>query len=116
MDYAECLASCIATLRADNDARAETDVAMLSCYPVPTRQEWANVLDATAKYENIEDPFACMGQYEIRLHQRGFQTVLDSVVAEYKAIAARVGLPEEFLADAIVLSDLINEPLTQARH
>ena len=101
MDYETCLKACIAAFQADGDANAEAAIAMYSGYPVPTAAEWADVAERTSTYGDTQDPFDYMAQYEYRLHDRGFKTVLDAEVDKYKAIAVSVGLPLEYLADAL---------------
>src|SRR5438046_2109455 len=115
MNYETCLKACIAAFQADGDTNAEAAIATYSGYPVPTAVEWADVLARTSTYGDTQDPFDCMGQYECRLHDRGFKTVLDAEVDKYKAIAVRVGLPLEYLEDALAIFVLMESEVSK-RH
>ena len=106
MDYQTCLNACISNALAEG---AEADAATYRSFPTPSDEEWAECLQEVADcpFEKLENPYHCMGRYEVRLDRRGIKTVLGMVADEFKASAIRVGLPFEHLPDAIMLSEML---------
>ena len=106
MDYASCLRRCIAGMRSDGD-ETESLVALYLGYPVPSLDEWDDVLRETMTYDDVDDPFACMAQYEMRLDRRGLPTAIGMVVQELQEqvqkLAESVGVPDALVPDAIHL-------------
>ena len=56
--------------------------------------------------EDHQNPYHCMGRYELRLVRQGIKTVLGSIIDEIKAVAVEIGLPPEHLADAITMWEI----------
>jgi hypothetical protein len=101
MDYQTCLKSCISNARA---AGAESDIETYESYPPPSEAAWAQCLQEVIDGgEDIQNPYHCMGAYEVRLHRQGFNTVFGCMVDELKAIAIKVGVPSEHVADVVML-------------
>jgi hypothetical protein len=103
MNYIECRDRCIATIRADGGDGSEDQIAIYTNHPFPTEDEWADIVIETARYDDVHDPFACMGQYEMHLHRSGRKTALGAVVEDLKTTARNAGIPEEYLSDAVTL-------------
>jgi hypothetical protein len=102
--YQSCLQECIAIAMAEGLA---TDAEIYANYPTPSEKEWSECVQELIDLgEDLENPYDCMARYELRLGKRGIKTVLGMVCDEYKASASRVGMPLEFLPDAIMWLDL----------
>ena len=110
MNYGKCLAKCIAVLKAEHSESAERDIARYISHPLPTKEEWRRVEKVMATYEDVENPFDWMGQYEISLGRRGIATVLGDLVKQMISCAERAGIPHEYIPDAITLMLLRSEP------
>ena len=106
MNYQTCVDRIVSILRADGNEEAEADIAAYLAFPLPSEAEWADVLRETATYDDVDDAFACMAQYEMRLSRRGFRTPFESFVEEFLAIPAKIGMPAEYLPDMLRLWDL----------
>jgi hypothetical protein len=101
MDYQSCLKSCISNARV---AGAEGDISIYEGYPAPSEAEWAECLqEVIDNGEDPQNPYHCMGGYELRLARRGIKTVLGALVDELKAMATEAGVPQEHVADVITL-------------
>ena len=101
MNYQTCLKLCISNTR---KAGAEDDIAIYEGYPKPSDAEWAECLQEVVDCgDDLQNPCHCMGKYELRLSQLGIKTVLDSFIDKLKAIAIKVGVPSEHVADVITL-------------
>ena len=101
MDYPICLESCIAIARKDG---RECDAALFAAYPSPSEAEWSQCLKEVADLgDSLEDPHHCMGRYELKLHKRGVRTVLGEGLTELRQVAINVGLPLEYLPNAMLL-------------
>jgi hypothetical protein len=100
LDYESCLRACVAGLRSDGNE----DAAVLYLrHPVPSPEEWQDVVRVATRYDDGEHAFVCMQVYEERLIERGLPTVLGKFVADLKGIAEEVGLPAALLPDAVQL-------------
>ena len=106
MEYQKCLEACVSIALADGK---NAYVAIYRSFPTPSEKEWAECLREVADYplDDLENPYHCMGRYEMRLHKREIRTPLSIAVDEFKAIAIEVGLPLEHLPDAIMLSEIM---------
>jgi hypothetical protein len=105
--YQSCLQECIAIAMAEG---LETDAKIYANYPTPSEEEWSECVQELIDLgEDLENPYDCMARYELRLGKRGIKTVLGMVSDEYEAIASKVGMPLEFLPDAIMLLDLMSK-------
>lgn len=106
MTYGECVDVCIAIAL---DEQREDDAAIYRALPIPSDDEWYECLQDVANEpsENLENPFHCMGVYEMRLVRRGIPTVLGKSTSKIQkgleAAAVKVGMPVEFLPDALEL-------------
>jgi len=101
MDYQSCLKACISNARVEG---AEGDISIYEGYPAPSEAEWAECLQEVIDGgEDLQNPYHCMGRYELRLARRGIKTVLGAMVDELKAIATTAGVPSEHVADVIAL-------------
>jgi hypothetical protein len=110
--YQICLQECIAIAMAEG---LEADAEIYANYPTPSEKEWDEwVQEVMDLRENLENPYNCMGRYELRLSKRGIKTVLGMVCDEYKVIASQVGLPLELLPDAIIYEKGRREALREA--
>jgi hypothetical protein len=105
--YQICLQECIAIAIAEG---LEADAEIYANYPTPSEKEWDEcVHEVMDLQEDLENPYNCMGQYELRLSKRGIRTVLGIVSDEYKPIASKVGMPLELLPDAIMSLDFMKK-------
>jgi hypothetical protein len=97
MDFQDCITQCI------EDASANLTyshyVAVLESYPVPTEKEWRECVEEVqgAPGEDPENPWHCLGRYELRLSRLGFLTVLDFVAAEALAACKAAGWSQKEL-------------------
>jgi hypothetical protein len=66
-------------------------------------QQWADVLDHVKVNGDVEDPFDCMGRYELALRARGITTLLGKVVGEMQEAFRKAGVPEEYVSNAVEL-------------
>jgi len=100
MDYGTCLQQLICDLSRQDTPQAKEDIGTLFTYPIPSANEWADVLRTVAgNNEDTDDPWHCMGEYELRLSKRGMKTVLGTVCDQLRTIAEHVGVPEEGVAE-----------------
>ena len=103
MEYPICLESCIAIARQD---RRENDAALFAAYPSPSEEEWSQCLkEVTDLGDSLDNPHHCMGRYELKLHKRGVRTVLGELFTELREVAINVGLPLEYLTNAMLLAE-----------
>ncbi len=81
MNFMTCRALCIA--RAIAEGRKD-HAALYRKYPVPKPETWEACLSHLAHWnESKEDPFECMGRYEIHLRRSGRRTVLDEMAEHF---------------------------------
>lgn len=106
MTYGECVDACIAIAIAEQKV---DHAAMYRTLPIPSDEEWLECLQDVANEpsEDLGNPFHCMGVYEMRLVRRGIPTVLATtggqIRKDLEAAAIKVGMPVEFLPDALGL-------------
>src|SRR4051812_39716733 len=104
MNYDDCLEACVSTLRQDATPAAERDISIYLSYPIPCEREWTDILQAIAEGGgDAEDPFDCIGTYEIRLSKLGYPSPLADYVSKLQAAARDGGIPAEFVDDAVAL-------------
>jgi hypothetical protein len=92
--YEECLQHCIEMFRPDE---SNDEIETMQAYPIPSSDEWSDVLAATLEFEDADDPLALMGTYEIRLRARGYRTVMGDVLDTLYALAEKAGIPNEHI-------------------
>lgn len=90
MTFEDCIKSCIE----DVSATERQYVSLLLSYPAPTDAEWEECVQEVRDYpgEDPENPWHCLGRYELRLSRLGLLTMLDLVAAETLTACKAAGL------------------------
>ena len=117
MTYQQCLQSCIENVLLGGDVEA---AALYRGMPLPTERVWSLCLQEVAEEptEDLSNPFHVIARYELRLFKRGLPTVLGQhafqVKNELQAAAQKVGVPAEFIPNAVSLI-IESTPISQPR-